>query len=818
LVQDLQTGSKATTKLELGAWSPCRYQGGHRTLAKLIDVHAMVLDVDNKVPSKKEQRVPDDELVTLDGVLSALDGHEVYIYSSWNHAADWPRFRAVIPFSRAVLPDEYPRAWAAFRDRLSVRGISVDEQTKDASRLWFWPASSRPGYETRHQTGNALDVEALLLEAPPVTRTSRPSVDAGSSSDDRLDRARAYLAKCPPAIEGAGGHNTAWSVIRCVVRGFDLSVDAALLALGQWNDRCDPPWSDKELAHKAKQARESGKTPEIGAYLESGKKKKSRPYTDEELAEMGGFSIDVHQVANLEDEVDAPEPSEPAVTEPQRRYNLTDLGNAERLVARHGLNLKYVTSWGKWIRWDGKRWVEDAKGLLVSGLANETVRSLYQEALEATPEQREKIAGWAMLSESEKHLRAMVKLAATLPAVHVHHDELDADPFAINVANGILNLRTGELGPHSREALCTKIARVAYNPKADRSLFETAFRRSLPADDVRGYVMRLMGLSLTGNAEEHVLPVHYGSRGRNGKDTFLGSLKILLGDYADEVAFEILEQSGGASGHPTGLSLLFSRRFVLSSETGKGDTLNTKLAKRLSGGNEIQTRKMAQDFWGFLPTHTLHLATNHKPRIQADPKDPIWERVSLIEWTHIPPEARDKQLARKLQTVGAEGFFAAIVDACLEWQSEGLRPPESVRLATADYRDESDLLGDFIEERLVIEPGSQARLEHLFEAYQAWADRQGLKKTLSKSGLARELNEREVGQPGRDSKTNLAVRFGLRLRVLADDPEHQEREAKTQAAALEVLSGFGEASTDDSDVGPDDVDWLNPDWGKPTRH
>jgi len=498
-----------------------------------------------------------------------------------------------------------------------------------------------------------------------------------------------------------------------------------------------------------------------------------------------GITIDQHETAqNPAEGTDATDGSPPE----SKQRNLTDLGNAERLRDRYGEKIRYVTSWQKWIVWDGQRWVEDTGSLMVAALANQTIRSIYLEAgQEQDPVLKAQLFAWATKSEADQRLSAMVRRATTLPCLHIDHNLLDADPYLINTPTGILNLKTGQAGPHDRSQYCTKLTRVPYDPTADRSIFELAFAKSLPDPTVRNYVLKLLGKSLTANTEDHILPIHYSSRGRNGKDTFMGSLMVLMGDYADEVPFEVLEQTQN-SGHPTGLSLLYGKRFILSSETGKGDALNVKLAKRLTGENKIQTRKMQQDFWGFLPTHTLHLATNHKMRIQADPKDPIWERVALIEWAHIPPAERDPALKAKLRGVGARGFFAAIVNACLAWQREGLDQPESVKVDTTSYRDESDQLGSFIDDHLIHESGQEVTLERVHEAYQEWATNQGLRHPLARNGLARELNERDIGQPGRD-KSNRSIRIGIRLRTRQDDPGRQDTASLLEFEDLDDFSG-----------------------------
>ncbi len=69
-----------------------------------------------------------------------------------------------------------------------------------------------------------------------------------------LDRAALWLAKVPPAISGSGGHSTTYTAAVGLVHGFGLSSADAFKLLSDWNRSCQPPWTDRELLHKIRQA------------------------------------------------------------------------------------------------------------------------------------------------------------------------------------------------------------------------------------------------------------------------------------------------------------------------------------------------------------------------------------------------------------------------------------------------------------------------------------------------------------------------------------------------------------------------------------
>lgn len=101
---------------------------------------------------------------------------------------------------------------------------------------------------------------------PDPTLSPLPRVEA---SGDRVERARKYLAKCPPAISGQGGHITTFLIAQKLVRGFLLDEATAFALLeAEWNPQCQPPWSRWDLRRKVREAARAGlMTP--GALLDS---------------------------------------------------------------------------------------------------------------------------------------------------------------------------------------------------------------------------------------------------------------------------------------------------------------------------------------------------------------------------------------------------------------------------------------------------------------------------------------------------------------------------------------------------------------------
>jgi putative DNA primase/helicase len=398
--------------------------------------------------------------------------------------------------------------------------------------------------------------------------------------------------------------------------------------------------------------------------------------------------------------------------------HLTDLGNAKMLVARHGQNVRYVPLWGKWLVWDGRRWaVDDTRA--VERYAKETVLAMHAAwARVEDDDQRRKRLRHALRSQDVARLKAMVELAKSESGIPIMPDTLDADPWLLNVQNGTLDLRTGELHPHRREDLMTKLAPVAYDAQAAAPTWEVFLHRIFGGDaDLIRFVQKAVGYSLTGSIREQCLFILYGT-GANGKSTFLNAVSTMLGEYASHTPTEtlLINRSDGVRND---LARLQGARFVTAVEAEGGRRLAEAQVKQLTGGDKVTARYLYQEHFEFYPTFKLWLAVNHKPIIQGSDYA-IWRRIRLIPFTvTIPKPERDKRLGEKL-LAELPGILRWAVEGCMGWQQEGLEPPLVVKGATGEYRAEMDVIAAFIREHCETGPAQVARAGALYAAYCEW--------------------------------------------------------------------------------------------------
>ncbi len=396
-------------------------------------------------------------------------------------------------------------------------------------------------------------------------------------------------------------------------------------------------------------------------------------------------------------------------------------------------------AWKKWLCWDRRRWQVDDSGA-VYRRAVDTVRLLYDVAAQVDDRARRKaFAEWAIKSESRARLDSMVALAANHADVLVQPSELDADPWALCVDNGVVDLRTGKLRPHDRDDLTTKIAPVRFEPEAPaprwRKFLAEVFE---PHPDLVPFIQRAVGYSLTGSTREECLFLLHGT-GRNGKGTLIKLVDDVLGDYAGTADFSTFVQHRDDSGPRDDIAHMAGKRFVGAQESREGAALAESLLKWLTGGDKVRARRLYENSWEFLPSHKIWLATNHKPMVRGtDPA--IWSRIKLVPFDVSFEGYEDRNLKNALIDE-REGILAWCVAGCLAYLRDGLAFPESVTAATAEYRHESDAVGRFIEERCVTGDYATGRAKDLYAAFKAWADETG-EQIISGTAFGRRLTER----------------------------------------------------------------------------
>jgi P4 family phage/plasmid primase-like protien len=435
----------------------------------------------------------------------------------------------------------------------------------------------------------------------------------------------------------------------------------------------------------------------------------------------------------------------------------TDIGNAERLALRYGGpdgEAIYVPEIG-WYAWNGIRWKRDMdKGIM--RMAINTVRAIYREAqLLPTAAAREEHGDHAMKSESGTHLREMVHIAETQTAFIVQREQLDADPWLICCVNGVIDVRTGKLTAHRKDAYITKAVPVVYDPDIDCSKVMQFLDAVTDGDEeYRDFILRAIGYALTGDVSEEVMFLVYGGT-ETGKSTFLVAMKALFADYCITIPHDTLLARKNTGAIRNDIAMLRGARMAISSELKRGAVLDEDMVKRLTGGDQVTARFLNKEFFEFKNTAKFFITANDSPKLDVG-DDATMRRILRLPFDHrMTP--RDPNIKKWMATAEASmQWLALAVRGAQDWLGQGaqsavagmtiggLRPPECVIESTNAYKEESDPIAEFVRDCCVVGGDSHVYAGELYQAYVKYASGSGMSKQemMTSTAFGRKLADR----------------------------------------------------------------------------
>jgi P4 family phage/plasmid primase-like protien len=462
---------------------------------------------------------------------------------------------------------------------------------------------------------------------------------------------------------------------------------------------------------------------------------------------------------------------EVVITPADEMYN--DTGAALRFVEQWKGQVFHCRERKCWFLYDGCRWRRDTTGA-VEQLATKTAMSIFAEiATVNDANKRKALFAFANRTASRFGIVAMLKLAESNRELARTTDHFDRDPWLLNVVNGTIDLRTGQLRPHNAADHITKLAPVVYSPDTVSDILGSYLTQVSGENlEFRAYLQRAAGYSLTGiTTEEKAFMLVGGSK--TGKTTLTEMMAAALGDYAAAVDAETwLHRRDVGQARPD-KARLAGARFVYSSEFEKGRRLDVPSFKALLGGDKITARFLFADEFEFVPQFKAWFAMNEAPAIPDD-DDGTWNRIDRLPFTHvIPPEKRDPTVKAFLRDPkrGGPAILAWAVRGCLAWQRKGLGMPAVVESATSELRQSMDPLAGFVADRCITEATASIAVGLLRREYELWCQQSGVAENDMVKGRAWGERLRKHGcTPDRDEDGKRVWR-GIRLRDVTDPDE-----------------------------------------------
>ena len=408
----------------------------------------------------------------------------------------------------------------------------------------------------------------------------------------------------------------------------------------------------------------------------------------------------------------------------------TDLGNARRLIDYFGTDMRYTPGLG-WFYWDSMSWRHDDESLMMLEKAKMLPAYIVGELsnLPMAAVSTSTLMDWANKSKDSGGIRKAVGLSTSDPRSHVSVSKWDSDDDWLGVNNGVVNLKTGQLMPPDRMQYITKRTRIDYNPRHKDTRFQIFLEQVTGGDrEFQAWLQKVVGYTLTGETKEQKFFLVYGPPG-SGKSTILEIVQSMLGEYSFSVPSEYIVQQRSGSNHADQYTVaeFQGRRMLAISELPEAELMREDAVKRLTGGDTMVGRRVAQQPFSFQSKGKLWIATNHRPRV----KDPgVWRRMKAVPFEHTP-HVVDTTLKPYLQDPngGLPGVMAWAVEGAMRWYAsrDGIGKCTVVDEATDEYRKNEDEMGQFLGEEMRKGEGISCSMQEVHSAYETWCEDRGFR-------------------------------------------------------------------------------------------
>ncbi len=404
--------------------------------------------------------------------------------------------------------------------------------------------------------------------------------------------------------------------------------------------------------------------------------------------------------------------------------------NADFLASNFGDLIRYNHTLKMWHIWDGTRWQPDKSKQIIQ-LVKKNAEEIFKFAScipqsngEQSNDQRKKAFSWALKSEQKAGIINALELAESIPRISMEQKDFDQNPYLFNCKNGTYNLQNGRFNEHRQSDNLTKRSEVEFDRNAEAPYWYESLNLIFNDDEeLIRFIQQGFGYSLSGLVDEEVLFFCYGE-GANGKSRLFDVFEMLLGDYFLKTHADLFTIANGQSKSDYHIANLPGVRLAVASELDKSQMFHESLIKDLTGGDILSARFPFGRPFTFNPTHKLWMSGNSEPRVRATDEG-FWRRIRKVPFTVEIPEKKRKPKSELLEIYRNE------LPGILNWAITGYQDyvecgkliiPASVKSATLEYREDSDVIRSFLKECIEEVIGENTSVKTVYKKYKDWCD------------------------------------------------------------------------------------------------
>lgn len=456
------------------------------------------------------------------------------------------------------------------------------------------------------------------------------------------------------------------------------------------------------------------------------------------------------------------EPQQPTIVTEGKKYDLNDTGNAHRFIDMFGDILRYNVDNKIWMIWNGNYWQYDITESVKNYIEILAERMLYESSNIADVQERIRMIKNIEHIYSSAGKESLLKEARHLTGIPVTNEDLDKDKYLICTESGTINLQTADIQNNDRSNMISMTTGCKIDLLHEPTRFIKFLNEMFEGNqNLINYVHKALGYSMTDSAREQIMFILHGD-GNNGKSLLLDIIKNALGSYGITSKPQLLTESNFGSQNSEEIARLKGKRFVAVEEIKEGDKLDEQLVKSLTSGigNQV-ARFLYGNSFEFPFKGKIWMATNYEPVIRGTDKG-IWRRIIKIPVTADFTGREDKDLRDKL-ILELPQILGWMFKGYQLYLKEGLQITPEIQKAVNAYKEDMDIVAQWINEYCECKPDYFERANTLYDSFRAFCQRRDQRTTQTLFG-------RNLGKKFKKYNSGSGIVYiGIRLKQKADD-------------------------------------------------
>ena len=447
---------------------------------------------------------------------------------------------------------------------------------------------------------------------------------------------------------------------------------------------------------------------------------------------------------------------------PVKSYDLNDTGNSHRFIDMFGDNLHYNVDNKIWMMWNGKYWQYDVTESVKNYIEILAEHMLYESNNINDVQERIRMIKNIEHIYSSAGKESLLKEARHITGIPVMNSELDVDQYLICTDSGTIDLRTGEIRENQKEDLISQSTNCEISdnkPVKWLKFLDEVFEGN---QELIHYLHKALGYSISDLCVEQCMFILQ-SEGNSGKSLLMDVIRTILNSYAITGSAQLItEEKYNSGSNKEEIARLKGKRLVVIDEIDEGDKGNERLIKNLTSGLTPLIGKFLYASTFEFPFHgKIWLTTNYDFVIRGTDKG-IWRRIVKIPIHSDFTGREDKYLRGKLLEEAPE-ILGWLLEGFRLYLKEGLQKPKIIEDAIKDYREDMDLVAQWISEYCDCKADYFERANTLYDNFKAFCQRRDQRTNQTQFGrnLGKKFKKYNSGEG--------IVYIGLRLKKGAND-------------------------------------------------